>query len=244
MKRFFILSLLSVNLIFSQINIESMRNNEKDFQLKIDLNFNSISGNTEYFMINSKLRFDYIKSNYQTFIVGSFSKGEESKELFIDDGFLHWRHIFNYDSSISQEVFLQTGYNSFTYLNSRNLIGTGARFSFYKIKNLTLYIGIGTMYEYESYDHQESEKTLIRSTNYISNEWKISKKLFFSMTNYYQFAFKEISDVRILFTGDLSVNLFKFCSLLFSVNYRFDNQPLDGVKKSDVEILNGLTFLF
>ena len=242
------ITLLCSNLLPAQVNIESVRKTELKEGLNgsVAINLKYATGNTEYIIFNPELRFDYFKKSYHMFILGSINRGEESKKIFIDEGFLHWRYILLYNTFIAPEFFTQIEYNDFIKLKNRNLAGTGIRFLSKEIeKKFNLYTGIGIMYEYEYYkDPEEGKKRLFRSTNYISVKWIIDERLLFNLIGYYQPSLKRISDFRVLVANSVIVSLSKLFSIKISVDYRFDNKPPSAIKKYDLGISNGLFLSF
>ena len=54
----------------------------------------------------------------------------------------------------------------------------------------------------------------------------------------------ELSDFRILLDGGLTIKLWKAISLIVSMDSRYDNEPLSGIKKHDLQFTNGLQIQF
>ena len=106
--------------------------------------------------------------------------------------------------------------------------------------------GVGLMHENERFTDETGEPhtSILRSTNYISFKWGVKERFVFSTTCYYQVDVTRISDFRIIADGSLGFNLTE--QLLFTVNYtyRYDNEAPQGLKDFDLDITNGISYLF
>ncbi len=246
------LSIISLFLIlssdaFAQINTESMRRTrgEKGFGVEVSFGLNYASGNTDFLTINPGLRLELQTDTYHLFFISSFTRGEANRELFQKKAFGHLRFVHYFSDNFALEAFAQKEFNDFIALDARNLAGGGMRLKFLQTKTFEWFLGVAAMVENEhSTDPLDGEKTLLRSTNYLSSTWKLDDHVDWSLASYYQVDVNSTSDYRILLQSSLDFALTKVFSLRTSFNLRYDNEPVTGVEKQDVAITNGVKFSF
>jgi len=184
-----VLLLASSLTLDAQINTEKYRkyfSEQKGFMFNMSVGFSGKAGNTEYTAYSGTGRVDYNSKKYATFVVGNFEFKNTAAEKIENNGFMHWRGIKHITPRLNWEVFYQKQYDEFIDLKSRDLVGTGVKYTFieYVSKNdsTTIFdvnLNTGIMYEEEEYtpDNDVIEKYLLRSTSFISLDWVIKKKL-------------------------------------------------------------------
>ncbi len=248
----FLLQSNQSNFIFGQVNTENMRKAEleKGLHGSVNLNYTLISGNSEYSEIAGGIRLDYVKEKFYTFAVVQYHRETEDRETFLNKGFAHFRWIYNYETNVKPEIFLQKEFSEFILLNDRNLIGAGLRFTIIseaidEESKFKTYLGLGLMWEQEEIDTTPTQNTsLFRSTNYLSVQWVINELTSVNHVMYYQPYIQSTKDYRVLTQSALQVALTKYLTFKAAVNYRFDNQPPPEVKKYDLEVINGFSIAF
>ena len=249
----FIVFLVCASFSYSQVNTEKFRkeNEEAGISGKVSLAAGFASGNSEYVNVKSGARIDYSVNNFDFFLVGNYEFQEAKEEKVVNKGFAHLRSIIMLTPTLFIEFFLQKEFNQFILLEDRNLAGSGVRldvinlFSAEKDSLLEIYLGSGFMFENERYNISVSPETnLFRSTNYLTIKWRITNNFSFTTVNYFQFNVKRVHDFRILSDTGLNLSITKNLEFNSSLSWRFDNEPVEGVKKYDVEVTNGLTFSF
>ena len=238
---------------FSQVNTEKFRKeNEKEgFSGNVLLAAGFASGNSEYVNVKSAARIDYSIKGFDFFLVGNYEFQEAKEEKVVNKGFAHLRSIITLTPTLFLEFFLQKEFNQFILLEDRNLAGSGLRldlvnlFSTGKDSLVEIYFGSGFMFENERYNISVSPETnLVRSTNYLTIKWQITKNFSFTTINYLQFDVKRAHDFRILSDTGFNFSVTENLEFNSSLSWRFDNEPVEDVKKNDIEITNGLTFSF
>ncbi|MGD9487866.1 MAG: DUF481 domain-containing protein [Calditrichaceae bacterium] len=249
-----LLVMISCSLLKAQVNTEALRKFKVSPGLHNKANFSISyqSGNTNLYKIKTGLRSDYLRGEYHFFGVLDYQQGEKDDRRYTNKGFIHLRGQKTLNNKVAAESFLQKEYDEFIMLSDRNLAGTGLRFTILQKKpagndaqELKTYLGTGIMFENESYnDDIEPEKSLIRTTNYLGLFWKKDERVRFQLISYFQAAFEDFSDYRILSEGNISFTINSRLSIAVMINHRYDNNPPGEVKNSDLEISNGLEFLF
>jgi putative salt-induced outer membrane protein YdiY len=242
---------MSTSTILGQVNTETLRKSdlEKGFHNNIQFRLGLNAGNSEYLKLKSKFRLDYVADNYYTFGVIEYQRGLQADELFINKGFAHFRYINTFLKSIRWEIFTQKEFNDFIRLRDRNLAGMGLRKSFMfmqkKHSHINLHLGVGFMWENEELDLDPvTETNIIRSTNYVSANWKIDDRLQLIHINYFQFDVENPSDFRLLAESTLHFSITKAFHFQTSLEFRYDSEPPLFIKKYDLELTNGVTFAF
>jgi putative salt-induced outer membrane protein YdiY len=235
------------SIIQAQVDTEAMRESSIEEGWKTTLSLNALAqqGNTEVLFFDTKLRFDYRAAKLHIFFCASLQYGDESEERFINEGFMHLRWVRSLDSRFTVEVFVQNEFDDSILLEKRRLLGGGLRTLILEANKIILHMGNGFMIEHEDYtDPAEEDKRLLRSTNYLTGEWWLDDRIQIYLTTYFQPNVESISDYRVLLSNGLE---FKLTDLLYAnikLGYRFDSEPLRGIKKYDIETVNGLSLTF
>jgi len=245
--------LLLISTLASQVNTEALRIVERrdGFQNKFNLELGYEKANSEVLELAAKYRLEYIKQDdFHLFMIINFDNGYEEenntpKNIITNKGFIHLRATKNIFKNYQMEVFMQYEFNEFIRLNDRYLIGTGLRIGFQRNELTNTYLGMGFMYEEETYNTEiENEKSLLRSTNYIKNNFILSSNIELNNTAYFQIASDDFNDYRILYDGELEFNVNDSFSFTTSLNYRYDNDPHADIGSSYIQISNGVSFNF
>lgn len=246
------LTLIVASSATGQINTEKYRKYLSDgtgFIFNLTTTFSAKAGNTEYTSYRGTGRLDYNGKKFDTFIVGNFEFKNATSEKIENQGFVHWRGVTNIATRTTWEVFLQRQYDEFIDLNSRNLAGTGIKYRVIEFmskgdsaKTLDVNISTGLMYETEDYTvgNDKVNKYLWRSTNFISVDWLIKKKLNLTGVVYFQPAFNNLNNYRIASDVSFEVAIAKSLHFITEFSLRYNNMPITDVKKYDFSIQNGL----
>ncbi len=218
---------------------------------KVSLAAGFASGNSEYVNVKSAARIDYGVKNFDFFLVGNYEFQEAKEEKIVNKGFAHLRSIITLTPALFLEFFLQKEFNQFILLEDRNLAGSGLRLDVIKLFSssedslMEIYWGSGLMFENERYNIPVSPETnLFRSTNYLTIKWQITNNFSFTTINYFQFDVKRLHDYRFLSDAGFNFSITEDLAFNSLLSWRYDNEPVEGVKKYDVEVTNGITFSF
>jgi len=244
--------ILLTNSVSAQINTEKYRkyySDETGFLFNLATTFSIKAGNTEYSAYKGGGRIDYNGKKFDTFLVGSFEYKTTEEKKLENQGFLHWRGITHLTDRSTWEVFLQKQYDEFIDLNSRNVAGTGIKYrviEFVSKKDSTntvdMNVSTGLMYETENYNYDGGTINQYhwRSTNFISFDWLVQKKLNLTGVLYYQPALNDFNNFRIASEAGFEFAIARSVHFIFALTYRYNNQPSTDVKKFDLSIDNGI----
>ncbi|MFP4545102.1 MAG: DUF481 domain-containing protein [Candidatus Kapaibacterium sp.] len=247
-----ILLFVSVGALKAQVNTESLRKDEagEGFYQIINFKFGLNDGNSEYLELGAGLRSDYYSGKFYSFLTGNLSYKQGEENTLVSKGFLHLRGIYRFHDILYSEAFFQEEFNEFILLINRELAGAGLRINAISVADtgnpmLDVFTGTGIMYESEHLNLNPNTVTdIIRSTNYLSVDWKSGELLSLQSVTYYQFAFEDLNNYRILNESSFNISLSE--NFIFNVKfeYRFDNQPPSGLEKYDLSLYNGITVKF
>ena len=214
--------------------------------MTLDLTYRS--GNSDLLTTRTRFRSDYLTKGYHGFVFGSLQQGRKDDLFFVNKGMAHARIIRGFTQHVLVESFVQKQFNASILLNDRNLAGGGLRFALHpRNSKFNLYLGIGAMWEHERINDKESGNVttrIVRSTNYINWTGQLDERITTSATGYYQVYLRRFQDYRILFEGSITFRLTTKLAFPLRVNFRYDSEPPNGVRKHDVEIFNGLRYTF
>lgn len=237
----------------AQVNTESMRRMElgQGWHHLLTLSAGYVSGNSSVLNLRGFARTDYASNHYYSFLAGNYQRSMEDGDVFINKGFVHVRTMRSFSEKWKAELFTQKEFNDFILLKSRELIGGGLRMEVVETDTAAsarhffrLNAGIGLMGEWEEYDGLEPDTRLLRSTNYLSFRWQWNEMVTMTGTGYYQFDTRHISDYRILVESVLGVNITKHLAFTTTLNFRYDRQPPEDVRRYDLDIQNGISVIF
>lgn len=248
---FVVLLLISATPSEAQINTEKYRkyySDETGFIFNLATTFSAKAGNTEYTSYAGTGRVDYNGKKFDSFIVGNFEFKNTGDAKVENQGFAHLRGIMHIAERTTWETFVQRQYDEFIDLNSRSLGGTGLNYRVVRlmsedsIKSLDINVSLGLMYEVEEYEVDEGtiDKYLWRSTNFITVDWLIRKKLNLTGVVYFQPAFHNLKNYRIASEVGFEFAIAKSLHFILDFTYRYSSIPVTNVKKYDVSIQNGL----
>ncbi len=239
------LLLLAAVPCFGQVNVEDQRLGRKEtgFSGSARLSLEIERGNSELTEAKLDPRFVYRLNRSQWFILNSYSFAETDEGRFINEGFTHFRYNYDLSRTVVLEALLQTQYDREQDLRRRYLAGAGFRFELMGKKKMALAIGVTGMYEHE----ELIDGTIIetpRNSDYMALRLSGNEYSTLSNTVYFQPAFDDIGDVRVLNNLELSLALSKWLALTTSMEYRYDSEPPAGVKEYDISLKNGVTVKF
>lgn len=251
MKKIILLFIVSIKILFAQVNTESLR---KDFDSlgfagNVGVDFTSLTGNTELllFSFNGRLNYNFGKS--YSFFVFNTDLGFKDKERFSNLSVFHLRFVTSITEVLQIESFAQYNYDKSRLLLNRELLGAGNRIKLLTQDNLKIRLGISAMMEFEEYDlpdnsiHPKSVKDFRLST-YLSLSFTINDNSNFISTSYYQPLPKDFADAKLLTENSLETKIKDELKVLIKFNARFDSRPPDGRKKLDTTTKVGLVYEF
>lgn len=228
----FLSVLLFINFFFNSyaqiINIEEKRykDAEEGLQGNIDLNFKFTQNTNSIWQVSNNISLLYRRKKLTHLFLNNITLVRSNQSDLVNYGYAHYRivHELSREQFINWESYGQIQYNSVQKIKQRILVGTGLRFKIVNTDSLQFNFGWSLMYEYEETTIPEYS-SLIRNSNYLSLNWKISKLWEFKTITYYQPSIGDFSDFRISNESTISHKLTKSFSIVGSVNILYDSQP-------------------
>lgn len=233
----------------AQVNIERLRAETDGLHFELGASFSFRSGNTDFVEFGSSGRLDYFHDRYHVFSIGNVSYGESSGSTISNRAFFHQRFNYAVTGMTTAELFGQIEQDEFVLLQSRLLLGAGARFRLIDTEEYEIFLGSGGMYEREDLDANKvtvhpANTSIFRSTNYLSTRIAVSEGLDILNIVYIQPRPDALEDTRILNDGRLVFKVSDNIAWTNSILVRYDGGPPDEVESTDVDIKSGLTVSF
>ncbi|RAP31647.1 hypothetical protein DID78_00670 [Candidatus Marinamargulisbacteria bacterium SCGC AG-343-D04] len=246
MNKYILLCLLLITSnSIAQVNTEAYRQDKKKLGLyhSLSLYFSSISGNSSFSSHKLNYRGDYIAQSYNSFFIYENQQRKTPSKTIANKGFSHLRLTKSFHSRFDWEFFLQNEFNDFTLLKNRNLLGLSIRKTALSFANHSFLVSSGLMLEEEDLSSGKTSRS-IRSTNYLIYKYSSPEKLKIIITSYVQPKLSEFANYRVLSDASVYYALTKHMYLTSGVNFRYNSEPPNNVKSYDLELNQGLSFLF
>ena len=233
------------------VNIENMRDKQSNKGLNgaVNASISGASGNTDKTVASLGGRLVWQQKKASTLLITRISYGENSGIRDTNKSFLHLRHIVEKNDQYAQESFTQIEQNEFSRLDFRGLIGAGLRKNLKQSDSGYLAAGLGAFYSSETLSPRsgltdDGTEKLSRLNSYLAFNYQLSPQTSISSTTYYQPAFKEVKDFRLLEQASLKVKLSDVLHLKITLDIAHDNQPPQAVEKTDTSYRTGIEYNF
>ncbi len=234
----------------AQISLESLSTAapKEGFSGNAALSMRMDRGNVERedYSLGTRLQWHQAPSTSFVVLEGSYGKADGEKNA--DRTFIHARHIRQFSDRSAGEVYAQQETNTFARIDYLRMLGGGARFTLYKQEDRgNAYFGIGLYRSYQKTtdvgDGSEKE-TMNRANSYLNMNWQLSPSTVLGSHTQYQPSLDDSKDYRFQQQLHAKVRINTRFALMVSADYRYDNQPPEGVHKSDVTYKTSLTYDF
>nr|MEE4267239.1 DUF481 domain-containing protein [Candidatus Krumholzibacteria bacterium] len=170
----------------------------------------------------------------------SSSGGVESGRAFMG----HLRHNRRLGGPWSTLAFAQWQENPFQRLESRRLLGLGARCDLLAREGLDLALGGAFMWEREQIQDGPGATTGQRLSLFLSLVYPVTSRVSVDALVFFQPAVSEFADHRLFAQGDLKVEITGSLSLFTGVQVEEDSRPAGGVARTDWETSTGFSYDF
>ncbi len=246
-KILLIIALLLPNFVFGQVNIESIRNNNKEEPLwgEVKGGLELQRGNVDITSFDINFLIHFKNKKHHVFLQEKSAQGQQSDKKFKNNSFVHFRWTWMKWNIIGLELFTQLQQDEFKSLKIRQLNGGGLRTEIIKKKDISLSLGSGAMYDHEKL-LSGTKTTDIRSTSYLSaiKTFNESKKSLILVTVYYQPLFNNPNDYRINLEANVRTDLITIwnVSLDNSINYMYDTNPPEDILTNDLIVKTSLVY--
>ncbi|MDQ6974815.1 MAG: DUF481 domain-containing protein [Mariprofundaceae bacterium] len=247
-KILFIIASLSFPMQASAvINAEDslLHMNQEGLAGNLGLSINGNSGNSAKSNADIDSKLIWRHGVHTDMLMASFNQGQSRGKRNINKSYIHIRHRYALDQSWDIEVFGQAQKNEFSLLQLRTLVGAGMRWSLQKENRWALHLGLGSFYEREQLKITHAPiTTLWRMNSYLSLHYILNEKIQFRNTLYYQPAWKDTADIRLLDDATCNIVITDRMNLKLSLQVSHDSRPPIGVLATDTYYKTGLEIHF
>lgn len=238
------LTSLSAHAIVTVENL-SLSSSNLGLNRQINIDINGSSGNTEKSDWRTGADLVWRAPKYINHLVLSYEYGESNQEANTNNSFIHARHIHQHNNTFDLEYFAQVEKDEFARLNSRNLIGGGARFATQRKG----FLGLGAFYFEERLDQTTNPAEALKDSGlrlnaYLSREYTYEDTTIFTARLYAQPRANALDDVRILFNASLKVAITPNASIAIGLKSTHDSEPATDVEKTNTSYTSGFEYRF
>jgi putative salt-induced outer membrane protein YdiY len=238
----------------AQVNTENLRKTIKAGGISgtLNLSLDGHTGNTDGIAADVSGGVGFEKDRTLMFIYGSADYTRFNDAVSTNKNFAHLRYNYEFYHRIVGELFAQVSSDQFQDLKFRSLFGVGPRFTVVETKDkvFQVYLGVDYMNERDVYyidattfDGRRHED-YARLSSYLALAYQLDKRIAIASTSYYQPRLERWSDARILSEDGFIFTVTKHVAAAITFNLHFDSYPAPGVKDTDTELKNTLTFIF
>ena len=157
----------------------------------------------------------------------------------------HLRHNYRFSPWIASVAFLQGQQNPFQRIETRVLIGGGARFDMVRREKLNMALGATFMREDEELtDTGEGFYTNYRFSFFTSVYRDVAEGFDMDITGFYQPLAEDLSDARAFASVALRFDIVGDLYLITNYSLEYDSRPPKDVEKSDQALRSGFGYSF
>ncbi len=201
------------------------------------------SGNTDTRALNVATRFQVRTRKHRFTVEGKYNYSEANREATARNSsgslkydFFAREKVYSYAQSLTEQ-------DSFANLNLRNTEGLGMGYQFYDTRQHNLFAEAGVSYFNEDVMIGEDKRTAAGRWA-AGLEWEAVPKrlkLFHRQEGYYSFS---VNSVVLRTEQGLRIPLIDNVSANLEVDYRFNTSPEAGKKKSDLNLIIGVSYVY
>jgi putative salt-induced outer membrane protein YdiY len=216
----------------------------------MDLLASGASGNTDTSSTKANFLTLWQHGEQTEFLQLQYAYGKSGGLVDTDKAFAHLRHRTAISPDWAIEGFAQIGRDPFARLTQRTLFGGGMRWVMFEEENKSAgYLGFGAFHENEILTDKlgtsdPKESNLWRANTYLVLKSQLNEQVRVYSTTYYQPAFSDTADYRMLEQASMLVKLRENLDFKVSLDISFDSMPPQTVQKRDLAYSTGLEFSF
>ncbi len=242
-----LLSLFVPTLAQGQIvnTLRGFADDEDGWAGSLDGYFDISEGNTVYREYGGAFTLQFLTGQHRIRALASGLRKESRGELIAESSRVHLRHNYWFAERWASIAYVQDSRNPFQRLESRFLLGAGARFDAIRGEGFDAYLGLTTMLEREVIQDDPRDGDLQhRMSSFLSLLYDLSERTQIDLVAFYQPRWDDFSNYRTVVSSRLKVEIVG--SLYFSLNYEFQKQtrPPAGVGPTDWNLLSGIGWGF
>ena len=243
-----------LNVEESRVSGDSVNQFYGSLDFKFSLNNRSATADEKIRYVGMSLEsgFGYLSALHNYMLISDLKNNSVTGQPFIRTGYSHLRSNFFRKNTVSYEGFGQIQYDIGRGLNFRWLVGGGVRFRLVDTEDFKLYLGPGVMLEEERWatpgdPDKVVEKTLFKSTNYVSLYYKIASFTVFNLTVYDQIGYDNESEIyRNRVSLDSGIQFIFSKHLRFTIDFvwAYESHPVTPIVNYVYSLENGIAINF
>lgn len=237
--------------VYAIVSMEDMHLGEppQGFSGSFSLDLELDGGNTEQQGAASGVKLQWTEAKITDFVLMNYEYGESAGLKNKNKGFMHYRHIEQFNAKTAWEGFAQSSFNEFTNLKLRALLGGGIRLSLgVSNEKRAFLLGLGAFYEREEldsiYPDEANAENKVRANSYLIIKFQFNEHVSLVNSTYYQPSLSESNDFRVIEDLSLVSKLSEGISLKVSVNIAHDSEPPRDIKQTDSSLKVGIVVDF
>jgi putative salt-induced outer membrane protein YdiY len=239
--------LLTPTLVRAQIinTLRGFADDEPGWSGSLNGYFNLAGGNTEYREYGGAATLQYLKDRHRFRALGSVLRKESRGANIAQSSRIHVRHNYWFLPRWASILFVQDSSNPFQRLDSRFLLGAGARYDLVRDERVDIYLGVATMLEEDVIqgDSQGREREQ-RMSSFLSVLYDLSATARLDVVAFYQPVWSDFADYRTVVAAQLKVMITGSLYLTLDYGLQHDNRPPEGVLETDWNLGSGIGWDF
>jgi len=206
------------------------------------------SGNSDTLSLGLGAKGEYSEEEWLVYMLAAYSYGESNDIQDTNDGVFHLRYVHEIaDTPYDYECFIQTEFNEFQDIKSRNIAGGNIRRDFGNLPFDRFYVGVGLFYSYMEPDvvtELDPVYERVKLNTYISFLKKVNDVFSVTYLGYYQPTVDDFSDYRIFQIVQFTTAITERTALSFDVLHKYNATPYHAIKKTDIRSTINLKYKF
>lgn len=225
-------------------SLRGFDNSRMGWSGSIDGSYGASGGNSEESIFSGAARAQYQgdRNTWRMIAAGNrtTTRGVETAKSVMG----HLRHNYRLSDQWATLGFLQAQQNPFQRLDSRYLVGIGARYRLIEKAGVLWSLGASQMWESERIQDEEGHTNVQRLSAFTSVETELREGIVLDALVFYQPRWADFSDWRVFGQIELDIELNGFLSLFTGYQIQHDSQPPDDVEKTDWTTTTGFRAKF
>ncbi len=202
-------------------------------------------GNTEYFEFDFSAAAQYAADRHRVRALASAARRTASGIEVAEVTLLHLRHNYRLTRVVHSLMFVQAQHNPFQRIDSRLLLGLGARFDVVRAETWEASAGAAYMRDRENLtDDDMGAVGRSRASFFATVLGRLTDQVLVDMYGFYQPVLNDFSDARASLGSNLDVTLVGQLTLVTGIRLAHNSRPAAGVEKDDFWLRTGLRFKF
>jgi hypothetical protein len=202
-------------------------------------------GNTQYFEFEVDAKVQYQSERHRWRAIASSTRRTALGAEVAESRVAHLRHNYRFLPRVSSIVFLQGQYNPFVRVETRVLVGGGARVEVVQGIRWNSAVGLTLMHEIEELTYQKGEYTTRNRFSFFLTVYRAEKKgVNIDIWGFYQPVIDDLANARASGAASIRVNVVGGLYFLAGYVVSHDSNPPESVKKLDQTLRSGLGWDF